>query len=146
MLLRTNIYVVIFIFIVELFMYFISKKSDLILQSASEYLMRFLVIPTIDNALIIIVRYILVKCLAQNSKLLNYIPTVQLALICLVVASIHYNFFETLCIFCIPFLITVIFSDKRMTWHVEIISCVFLGLALLIRKNLTVQQMKMSIF
>ena len=115
------------------------NSADLFLQPEPEYLMCFLIISTIDNALIIIVGYVLVKQLVQNSKLLNYIPTVQLALICLVVASIHYNFSKTLCIFCIPFLITVIFNDKRMTWHVEILSCVFLGIALLIRKNLTVQ-------
>jgi len=134
MLLRTNIYLALFLFVIEVSMYFLFQKSNLETPPISDYFVYFVTVPTASNFLAILIGFIMLKRLSPDSKLINYIPSIQLAFICLVVASTHCIFSVTLCIFCGPIFMTIIFSDKKITRHVGILCFIFLVLALLSRK------------
>lgn len=133
-LLRTNIYLVICAFFVELLMFFVLKKLDLILQPLPEYFKWFLLAPTIANLLIILTGEILLKRMAPDSKAINYIPIVQLAGICTVLACIHNVFSVTLCFFCFPLFMTAIFGDKKMLNNIAILCFLFMTCTLFYRK------------
>jgi len=121
MLLHTNQCLVVFVFVVEFLISVLLKESDLMLQSANVYLMDFLIIPTVLNLLILLAGQIALKFTKPDSEMINYIPSVQLSLICMVVACTHFMFSSTLCIFCMPPFTTVIFGDRKMTKLVGII-------------------------
>lgn len=132
--LRTNIFMVIFIFIVELIMFLVLNKFDLILQPLPEYFIWFLFIPTIANSIIIIVGSVMIKWISSDSKIINYIPLVQLSAISLVVACIHNIFSITLSTFCFPIFLSAIFGDKKMIRNMVIISYLFITISLFYRK------------
>lgn len=134
LLLRTNMYLVILIFVIELIMYFVLKESNLILQPTWIYFLDYLIIPTVGNFLIITVGFYLSKHMSPDSEITNYIPSAELALCCSIVASTHSTFSVTLGIFCIPIFTTVIFSSKKLTAHIEILCCFLLTLTLLHRR------------
>ena len=134
MLLHTNLVFVVFVFLVELLMFFLFQKSNLLEQSLQEYMIHFLILPTGANFLILIIGYIAKKFVGTDSQTINYIPAVQQVLICLVVASTHFYFKGTLCIFCLPLMTTVIFGDRKMTYFVGILCSFALLAALLCRK------------
>lgn len=134
MLLRTNYVMAVLVLAAEAVMYFVLKDEDLILQSTRVYMLFFLVIPTLSDALIIVTGLLVLKILPPDSKMINYVPSVQLALICAVTAGTHYVFAETLCIFCFPILTTIMFNDKKMSWSVGILCAVLLAVVLLYRR------------
>ncbi len=118
---KTNIYVAIFIFLVEFFMYFFLKSSDLIVSTPEGYFIRYLLIPTAANSLIIITGFILLKKLPSTSRMINYVPSLQQILMGVVVSSTHYVFSAALCVFCIPLFVTIIFSSKKITRRIGIL-------------------------
>lgn len=134
MLLRTNLFLVIIVLIVELIMYFVLKRSNLILQPTNVYLMDYLIRPTLLNIAIIGVGHTLSKLLPSDSKLVFFIPSIQLSFCCAVVASTHYTFPVTLGIFCLPLFTTVIFSNSILTWHIGILCSFLLAFVLFFRK------------
>lgn len=134
MLLHTNQSLVVFVFVVEFLVSILLKESDLMLQSANVYLMDFLIIPTVINLLILLAGHIALKFAKPDSGMINYIPSVQLSLICMVVACTHFIFSSTLCVFCIPPFTTVIFGDKKMTKRIGMICGAALTGALLCRR------------
>lgn len=133
-LLHINIYVALFAFLIELMMFFVLRNFNLILQPIPVYFTFFLVIPTIANLLIIIVGDIITLHVPKNSMYINYIPIVQLATICTVLASIHNIFSITLCFFTFPLFMTAVFADKKMLRHMTILCFSLLTFTLLYRK------------
>jgi len=134
MIVRTNLYFVLFNFWVEFFMYFVLLNSHLIVQSIPVYIIVFMVVPSTANVLVILVGNTILKHIAIEFKYINYIPVIQMAFIALIVASTHFVFPITLSFFCFPMFITVIFGDKKMTRNIEILCGIFLTVALLVRK------------
>jgi len=134
MIVRTNMYFVLFNFWVEFFMYFVLLNSNLIDQPIPVYLIVFLVIPSVTNILVILVGNAILKHVPLAFKYINYIPVIQMAFLALIVASTHFVFPITLSFFCFPMYITVIFGNKSMTRNVEILCGIFMTIALLIRK------------
>lgn len=133
---RVNILISIFIALVELGMYFVIRQNKLTEPGLPRYLLLYFFIPTAANFSVLFAGYLFEK-LNPDSKHLNYIPSMQLAFICMVVAIVHYVFSVTLAIFCIPLLTTVIFSDRKMTGRVSLLCYVFLILSLVHRKFAT---------
>ena len=134
MLLQTNIRIAFVVLIVESFMVFVIKGAHLMTQPLPVYLLDFLIAPTAADFLLLAAGRAAMKKVSPDSKIINYIPTVQLACICLVVASAHFIFSVTLCVFCVPLFTTVIFSDKTMTRRMGILCCFFLTIVLIHRK------------
>jgi len=134
MIARTNLYFILFIFLVEFFMYFVLSKCNLIIQPIPVYLIFFLIVPSTANILVILVGNIILKHTSTDFKFINYIPVIQMAFIGLIIASTHFVFSITLAFFCFPMFITVIFGDKKMTRNIEIICGIFLTISLLSRR------------
>lgn len=134
LLLRANLFLVILVFIVEFIMYFVLLKSSLVFQSTQIYMFDYFIKPSVANFLIIIIGHHLSNKLASDSKWIYYIPSTQLALCCMVVASTHYTFPVTLDIFCIPLFTTVIFSNSKLTGRIGILCSVLLALTLCNRR------------
>lgn len=133
-LLRTNIYVAILIFVIEVLMLFFLISTNLIVTSISNYLISYLLVPTVANALIILAGIFIIRKLPPESLLINYVPAVQQVLIGMVVAATHYVFSATLCVFCLPIFATIVFSDKRVTRNVGILSFMALTAEMIIRQ------------
>jgi diguanylate cyclase (GGDEF)-like protein len=133
-LLHTNLLLTMLVFLVEVLMYFVLKSLDLIEQPIMTYLNCFLIMPTIINILILYIGSIIMKHMLINSKYINYIPVLQMAAICMVIASTHNIFSVTLCLFCFPLFTTIMFSDKKMTRTIGIVCFLFLIIAFLFRR------------
>ena len=131
---KINIYLVVFAFFVEVVMYFLLKKLDLVLQPLAEYIKWFLLIPTTANIMIIVVGEIVAKQIPSNSLSMKYIPILQLSGICMVLASIHNVFSVTLCFFCFPLFISAIFGDKKMIRNTAALNFLCLTFTLFFRK------------
>lgn len=134
MLLNANIYLFISITIIEIFMYFLLKHFELIDIPLKEYKFHYLLIPTTVNSFILIMGYIILKYMKPNNEYINYIPPVQLAFICMIVASVHSTFSATLCVFCIPLFTTVIFCDRKITRRIGVFCLILLVISLFLKK------------
>lgn len=133
-LLRTNIYVAILIFMIEVLMFFFLRSANLIVTSIDNYLISYLFLPTAANILIILAGMFIIRKLPPESLLINYIPAVQQVLIGMVVASTHYVFSATLCVFCLPIFATIVFSDKRVTRNVGFLCFLALTFEMIVRQ------------
>jgi len=133
-LLHTNLLLTMLTFVVEVFMFFILKKLNLIEQPIMVYLWYFLFVPTIFNISILYVGTVVMKHMLPDSKFINYVPIIQLAAICMVIASTHNIFSMTLCIFCLPLFTTIMFNDKKMTRIIGMVCFLFMSISLLYRK------------
>ncbi|MGB8451965.1 MAG: GGDEF domain-containing protein [Anaerocolumna sp.] len=131
---NTNFILTLLVFLVEIIMFFILKKSDLIEQPINEYLRCFLIVPTILDCLVLYIGNVVMNHMPSDSQYINYIPILQMSVICMIIASTHNIFSVTLCLFCFPLFTTVMFSDKKMTRIIGIICSLFLILSLLYRK------------
>jgi diguanylate cyclase (GGDEF)-like protein len=133
-LLRTNLILTILVFVVEVFMFFLLKKLDLIEQPIRVYLRCFLIMPTITDFLFLYVGNYILKHMLPDSNYINYIPILQMAVICMVIASTHNIFSVTLCLFCFPLFSTIMFSDKKMTGIIGLVCFLFMIITLLYRR------------
>ena len=107
--------------------------QDKIEQSLPVYLTLFLLIPTLLDMLAIIIENGLDHHFRKNEGVLNYIPTLTLSFLVAVVATVHFVFSNTLTLFSLPILITVVFSDTKLTNIVTAVSMVEMTIALTYR-------------
>lgn len=134
MLFYTTLSIGIFVFAVEVLMYFILSMSNSIMQPVPKYLFKYLILPTILDGMVIFFGYIALKKSDRNKKYINYIPVIQMSIICMIVAYTHEYFSITQCIFCIPIFATTIFNNRDMTKKITIVNCFFLLLIFLNKK------------
>ena len=133
-LLHTNLLLTMLVFFVEVKMFLILRKLALIEQPILEYLRCFLITPTITNIFILYFGNLVMKRISSNFKYINYVPIMQMAAICLVIASTHNIFSVTLCLFSFPLFTTIMFSNKLMTRIVGLVCSLFLIISLLFRR------------
>jgi diguanylate cyclase (GGDEF)-like protein len=131
---RTNLLLTLMLFSVEIIMFFVLKKLTLIEQPILLYLKWFLVEPLLLNVAVLYIGHLVMKYIPENSVYINYIPILQMTVICMVAACVHNIFSMTLCLLCFPLFATIMFSDKKMTRTIGIICYVFLIIALVFRK------------
>lgn len=129
LLFRTNIICSVVIFLTEVIMYFVFKAQNLFLQPVPVYLFRFLILPTLIDIVILAGGWFLGVVFKDKQGVLDYIPVVQLTLICFMVSTIHHVFGVTFCTFCFPIFVTVIFDDRSMTAWITVLSFIFLTAA-----------------
>lgn len=137
LLFRANVIIACLIFLSEVIIYFILQAESLVLQPLPEYFFRYLIMPTIFDALILLTGKLFLQMLPPRGRFINYIPVIQMTLICLVVAGTHYIFSVTLCIFCFPIFSTTLFNNKKMTTRITILSILCVLITLLIRTFLS---------
>lgn len=92
------------------------------------YLLLYIFVPTFINfSLVILGRYIL-KCNHLSEQFKNYSSILILSLQFLVIACAHNIFTLTISIHCFPIFLTLIYSDKKMTRVITIISILFISI------------------
>jgi diguanylate cyclase (GGDEF) domain len=134
MLFYTTLCIGIFVFAIEVLMYFILHRANSIMQPLPEYLFKYLMLPTALDGAVIFLGYIALKKSDRNMKYINYIPVIQMSIICMVVAYTHNYFSITQCVFCIPIFATTIFNNRAMTKNITMVNCLFLLIIFLSKK------------
>ena len=130
---KFNFILAIFIFLIEVGIFLMLRTQNKIEQSLPVYLTLFLLIPTLLDMLAIIIENGLDHHFRKNEGVLNYIPALTLSFLVAVVATVHFVFSNTLTLFSLPILITVVFSDTKLTKIATAVSMVEMTIALTYR-------------
>ena len=130
---KFNFILAIFIFLIEVGIFLMLRAQNKIEQSLPVYLTLFLLIPTLLDMLAIIIENGLDHHFRKNEGVLNYIPALTLSFLVAVVATVHFVFSNTLTLFSLPILITVVFSDTKLTKIATAVSMVEMTIALTYR-------------
>lgn len=112
---KFNVSFTICILLLEIVIFMVLKKQDRIDQPMPVYLTLFMLIPTVLNVSAVVLEGRLERHFAKDERILNYIPTLTMMFLISVVASVHFVFSNTLTLFCLPILITIVFSDTRLS-------------------------------
>jgi len=118
------------IFLMELVMFFVFEVQGLREQPLGEYLFLYMFLPTALNIIILAAGYVVLQLLREHQKILNYVPLVQMMMICFVLSTIHHVFFVTFATFCFPVFISVIFQDRKLTHRITLFGIVCLTVML----------------
>lgn len=132
MLFYTNIFLAIITVVGELLLVYTTSDS-IINGTVEEYQFRYLAAPTICSLMILFSGSLLAKSFPGNHEALNYIPLVQQALLCFVIAGTHYEFSCTLGLLSFPIFMTAVFGDKKMSMWMTELSILLYFIVLLIR-------------
>ena len=119
---KTDIVCVLTILLMEIIMFFVLGVQDLRREPTGEYLVRFVLLPSAINILVLVIGYGLMQKWKEKKWVLNYIPIVLMVMICFF-SSVFHNFFSLLfCTFSFPIFLSIIFSDKTMTDRITMLS------------------------
>lgn len=130
---KFNFILAVCIFVIEVGIFWMLRAQDKIEQPLPVYLALFLLVPTVMNMTAIIIENMLDRHFRSNEGVLNYIPTLTLSFLVAVVATVHFVFSNTLTLFSLPILITVVFSDTKLSKIVTAVSMVEMTIALTYR-------------
>ena len=90
------------IFLMEIFIWGIFECQNLRLQPLGDYLTRFLLLPTCTNILILLIGFLAIRVSADDVKVMNYIPLIQMVCLCFSLCVFHNLFSVLLCSFSFP--------------------------------------------
>lgn len=117
------------IFLMELVMFCVLEVQGLRVQPLGEYLYLYMFVPTALNLIILLTGFVLMRVTQIRSEGMNYIPLIQMTLLCFVLATVHHLFFVVFATFCFPIFISVIFHDRKLTRRISVLSLVCLTAA-----------------
>ena len=129
LLMQANLLCMLVVFFSEVLMFFVFKATGTLTYSAPVYLLRFLLLPSVFYALIALGGWFALRRLDERGRAINYVPIVQLTLLCCVICCFHHVFSATACSYCLPIFSTIIFNDKKMLRNIFLLSLVCLILA-----------------
>lgn len=132
-LMKMNLVMVVAVFLIELAITVVIEFQGTLEGELSDYLMRFVILPTILDSAAALTEYVLMKKYPEKNKFQDYLVVFTLSFLCTVVASTHYVFAPTLLVFSCPLMCSIVFVDKRLTRAVTIFSVIGVALALVCR-------------
>lgn len=97
-------------------------RKELIELSLDLYAFWYLILPSVLNAVILLVAAVFRRRLPQMDMRQNVIPVIAMLLMNLSVSMLHGIFFITLAIFCIPICMTTVYSSQKMCRAVTLVS------------------------
>ena len=112
---KFNVSFTICILILEIVIFIMLKEQDSIDQPLPVYLFLFMLLPTVLNVSAVVLEGRLERHFAKDERILNYIPTLTMMFLITVVAAVHFVFSNTLTLFCLPILVTIVFSDTKLS-------------------------------
>ena len=110
---KFNVSFTICILILEIVIFLILKEQDSIDQPLPVYLFLFMLLPTVLNVSAVVLEGRLERHFAKDERVLNYIPALTMMFLITVAAAVHFVFSNTLTLFCLPILVTIVFSDIK---------------------------------
>lgn len=132
-LLVVNISIAAAVFIIEVVVSIVMYFSGLILQEMAEYIICYLLIPTIINFSIILAQYLITTKLKNMEFLQNLVVMIALTMMSTMVASVHYAFRNTLSIFVIPVLTSAAFCVRKISIITGVANVIGLAIAATVR-------------
>ncbi|MEG2177172.1 MAG: GGDEF domain-containing protein [Oscillibacter sp.] len=130
---QINLIAAVAVLILEVCIYFVLNWQGLISQPLHNYIIRFLVIPTMLDALILVGGEIATQKVPREDPFFPYISIIQTSCLCFAIAATHYVYSVTLCLFCFPIFITVLFGDRKMSRRISELNLLLLLLTLCLR-------------
>ncbi|MCC8138610.1 MAG: GGDEF domain-containing protein [Clostridiales bacterium] len=112
-------------FLLEAILYFILKALNLMESTASRYAMKYLLIPTGLNLLILLIIFMFRKLYPKRLTLQSYVISIGLVGICFVLFTIHSIFPSLYFLFAIPLMFSCLYGDYVLTSVTAI--CVFIA-------------------
>lgn len=132
-LLVVNISIAASVFIIEVVVSIVMYFGGLILQEMAEYIICYLLIPTIINFSIILAQYLITTKLKNMEFLQNLVVMIALTMMSTMVASVHHAFRNTLSIFIIPVLTSAAFCVRKITIITGVANAIGLAIAATVR-------------
>ena len=132
----SNIHIAASILLIEIIISIIIHFSDLILVDTATYILQYIVVPTIIDALILLAQFFALKLLRGREFFQNLAVVITMVMMCTVVASVHHLFGTTLAIFVIPVLTASVFCIRlitRITAVSSSLGLVFVGVVRFVR-------------
>lgn len=126
---KANLICVGIVFLMEILIWGIFEYQNLRLQPLGEYLVRFMLLPTCTNILILLAGFMVMQKFHGDARTMNYIPVIQMVCLCFSLCVFHNLFSVLLCTFSFPIFLTAIFSDKKMTQRITILCVAGIALA-----------------
>lgn len=122
---KANLYIATLTFIAEVLGYFILKQQNMITDSISYYMFRYLVSPTIFNYGVVIVGRMLIKKQRFAGRRGDFIPLVQLMILCTSSSVTHHIFPIVTGSLCFPIFVSTVYDNPKITRNIWL--CSYLG-------------------
>ena len=116
------------ILLLENVIFYVLYKTDMILQSMQEYMIRFYVTPIGLSILVLGIGHTVARIWKDKPHIVNAIPILTITCIITIICTIHCNFSVLMLVYCFPIIMSVIFSRKRLT----ILTCIFSEIGIII--------------
>ena len=112
---------------VDVAFYFYNKSHNLLYMSEASSRVRFIYIPTIVNAVLIIITFFINRSRACSDRIKNAFVSALLTLICTTVMLTHYMYTPLLCVPAIGILVSTLFGDRVLTLILTTVSLFSVG-------------------
>lgn len=109
------------ILLLENIIFYVLFKTNMILQTFPEYIVRYYITPIGLSLLMLCVGRFIAHIWKDRTNVINAMPILTITCMITVISTIHYNFSVLMLLYCFPIIMSVIFSRKRLT----ILTCIF---------------------
>lgn len=109
-------------FMTEVIGALILYRQNLIKQTIPVYVVRYLVLPTAFNFGMVLVGFFLMKCKRYAGRKGDYIPLVQLMMLCTSDALTHHIFPIVAASLCFPIFVSSVFDNAKLTRNIWLLS------------------------
>ncbi|QEN05287.1 GGDEF domain-containing protein [Thiospirochaeta perfilievii] len=112
------------VLLLEITIGYIVYRSGEINSTIPRYLLKFLILPTLVNSLIVLLNYLILKSNKVPQYVKIYSTSILLLLICLIVFTVHSTFSALYFIFLLPILLTTIYGSYRLSTITSFLSII----------------------
>ncbi len=119
---RADIYIMALILLTEIASYFIMKKAGLIFDTVRFFMIRYVAAPSLFNAAVIVTGLLLLRTRRFAGRRGDYIPLIQMLLLCTSAAITHHIFTILAGSLCFPVFVSVVYDRPRITRNVWLLT------------------------
>jgi len=112
---KTSVGLVLFAFFIECLIGWIICNTDELHTTIPIFLFKFLIMPSVLNALCIVIDYNVIHSISISQERKTYIVSLLAVVICFVIFTVHVAFSALYFIFLIPILLTMIYGNYKLT-------------------------------
>ena len=124
---RANLYIAILSVSAGIIEYFILQSSDLFVSGKLYYIFRYIAAPIAYHVIVIGVGYWIMKKFRFAERHGDYVPMIQLTLLCAGNSITNYEYPIVSASLCFPIFVSIVFDNPKMTRDMWLISYVGLG-------------------
>jgi len=120
----TSLGVLVLTFTLECFIGYILYRTGEISTTIPRYMMKFLVIPSLLNTLLILIEYKIIHSARFSQETRIYTVSLLFVIICFIIFTVHSTFTALYFIFAIPILLTAIYRNYKLSALTTILSLI----------------------